>query len=98
MSGNFGRIIKYPSVNYSTTGSSDTSAILWDLKGHIVQKFRDQHTSVTGISYSPDGKWMLSSSGFTTSIWTTPLTLEDFLQSNEIEPLTPMQKEKYKIY
>ncbi len=65
-----------PNGKYILTGADDNRAILWDLKGNIVQDI-EIYGEVKSVAFSPDGKSILTGLGHTFSgnakiiIWDT---------------------------
>lgn len=80
------------------TGSEDKTSRLWDLKGNTLQEFKGHNKEVLSVTFSPNEKTILTSSfDSTIRLWQMEMTLKDFLESNEIEPLSAEQKEIYRI-
>ena len=80
------------------TGSEDKTARLWDLKGNTLQEFKGHTKEVLSVAFSPDEKTILTSSfDSTIRLRQIEMTLKDFLENNEIEPLSAEQKEIYRI-
>jgi WD40 repeat protein len=80
------------------TASDDNTARLWDLKGNTLQEFKASISHVNAVAFSPDGKTIVTgSSDNITRFWNIGQSVNEFLKSNKIEPLTPEQKKQYGI-
>ncbi|MFC2080140.1 hypothetical protein ACFLRQ_01560 [Bacteroidota bacterium] len=44
------------------TGSSDNTACMWDLDGHLIQVFKGHESGIRSVAFSPDGKKILTGS------------------------------------
>jgi WD40 repeat protein len=97
----------FSQITFSTDGekiaqsTSDSTAIIYDLKGNILQEFKVYSDVIRSLSFSPDGKKILTAgfSGHSANlrIWDVAISLYDFLKSDKIEPLTVFQRKKYGI-
>ena len=59
------------------TASADLSIRLWDLEtGHRLEEFRGLSKVPTGLTFSPSGRRLASSSGEANHIW-EPRSLDD---------------------
>ncbi len=78
---------------------SGSNARLWNLKGNILQEFESYSGPIVSAAFSADGKRILtgSTSDKVALLWELALPLKDFLQSNEIEPLSKKQKQLFNI-
>jgi len=89
-----------PDGKYVVTGSDDPMIGKWDLKGNLTQQITGHFEFVNSVAISPDGNYLLASvdDGSTLLYETkTPSPLKDFLKNGTIEPLSDVQKIKYKI-
>ena len=80
------------------TGARDNTARWWNINGELIQEFKGYMGSVNGVTFSPDGKFVLAGiSDNTARLWKCAVPLEDFLHSNQIDPLTAEQKKQFGI-
>ncbi|WP_293336662.1 hypothetical protein [Microcoleus sp. CAWBG58] len=75
-----------PDGQYIATGSWDTTARLWDLKGHLVQEFRGHTDQVLSVSFSPDGQHIATgASDKTARLWDLKgNTLQEFKEHKDV--------------
>jgi len=57
-----------PEGDQVLTGSTDASAILWDLSGHALQSFSGHTGVVLSVTFSPNGEYVLTGSNDDTAI------------------------------
>ena len=65
------------------TGSTDTTAILWDIASRkpLGEPLKAHSEGVTSVAFSPDGKTLATGSGDTTAIvWDTNMDVESWKQ------------------
>ncbi len=87
-----------PDGNTILTGSLDGIARLYDLHGNMVQDFKGQGDVISSVDFSSDGRQVLTGSyDGTARVWNVLMPLENFLQSDKIESLSPGQKEQFGI-
>ena len=80
------------------TGSLDGIARLYDLHGNLLQEFKGQGDVISSMDFSADGRQVLTGSyDGTARVWNVLMPLENFLQSDKIESLSPEQKEQFGI-
>jgi len=80
------------------TGARDNTAKWWNLNGQLIQEFKGFMGSVNSVAFSPDGELILAGvSDNAARLWKAAMPLEDFLRSNQIDPLTAEQKKKFGI-
>ncbi len=74
-------------------------ALIWDLKGNILQEFKSLSGPIISGTLSPDGKSLITGSTIDNAVrlWKIPLRLKDFLKDNNIEQLTNDQKKEYNL-
>jgi WD40 repeat protein len=59
-----------PDGKHILTGSADSTAQLWDLKGNMIQGFKGHSGEVYSVAFSPDGQWILTGSEDSTArLW-----------------------------
>jgi WD40 repeat protein len=80
------------------TGARDNTAKWWNLNGQLIQEFKGFMGSVNSVAFSPDGKLILAGiSDNTARLWKAAPPLDDFLKSDQIDPLNDEQKKKFGI-
>ncbi|MEX0288902.1 MAG: WD40 domain-containing protein [Flavobacteriaceae bacterium] len=80
------------------TCSSDGTARMWDLNGNVIGASMIHGSLVNSVEFSPDGTKILTASrDAKVRLWDLPMSLSDFLKSDQIKPLNVEQKEMYKI-
>jgi WD40 repeat protein len=80
------------------TGARDNTVRWWNLNGDLIREFKGFAGDVNSVAFSPDGKYILAAiSDNTAKVWKCPIPLEEFLQSDQVDPLTGEQKKKFGI-
>ena len=80
------------------TGARDNTIKWWNVDGDLIQEFKGYMGSVNSVTFSPDGKLILAGvSDNTARLWKAAMPLNEFLRSDQIDPLTAEQKEKFAI-
>ncbi len=80
------------------TGARDNTIKWWKVNGELIQEFKGFMGSVNSVAFSPDGKLILAGvSDNTARLWKAAMPLEEFLKSDQIDPLSAEQKEKFAI-
>jgi WD40 repeat protein len=80
------------------TGLRDGGIQMFNLSGIPIQEFSAHVNVLNDLAFSRDGKtFITASSDKTARLWYIPLTLDDFLKSGKLQPLSPQQKKEYGI-
>jgi len=80
------------------TGSWDKKARRWDLDGKMINEFDGHSGYIYSLAVSASGNRILTGAADKTAVlWDNPMTLNEFLKSDKIEPLTALQKKQYEI-
>ena len=84
---------------YILTGSYDRTARLWDLEtGAMLQEFIGHKSLVNSVTFSQDDNTVLTGSyDRTARLWKITMPLNDFLETEWGEPLSPEQKREYHL-
>ncbi len=107
-----GKIIQYfrgkgqsdfvSAVNFSPDNKTilttfEASVCVWNLNGWIIQEINDDYL-IGATAFSPDGKSIvIGGDKGIIQIWDVAMTLEDYLKSGWLEPLTKEQKKEFGI-
>ena len=95
--------------DYLSQSSDSGSVILWTREGEVLHEFSDVKDEIATLSFSPDGESVLIQPSTTYSSYGPSSSksvyvydarfekLEDFLNSNALDELTPLQREQYDL-
>ena len=82
-------VVFAPDGNSILTGSSDQTAKLWSLDGHLLQTFQGHDSEVLSVAFAPDGNSILTgSSDQTAKLWSRDGRLLQTFQGHDSEVLS----------
>jgi len=84
--------------NFNMPGTDKNIACLWDLKGNLLQLFKEHDVKIISAAFSPNGKMIITGSwDKTTSIWELKKNHKTFMTEDSYQELSISQKLKYGI-
>jgi WD40 repeat protein len=93
----FAKFVSFsPDGNMILTASND-SIRLWDTNGKLNGKFKINVSSLNALAFSADGKRIIICADDFGHTISDRLPLQDFLNSNQLEPLSAEQKKQFGI-
>jgi WD40 repeat protein len=77
--------------------NTDQSARLWDMDGNMLKEFKGHSDDVSAVAFSPDGKTIATGSrDNSVRLWNAQLpSLDAFLKSGKLQPLSATQRKQY---
>ena len=86
------------SINFSTPGTEDNTACLWDIKGNQLQLFKGHEGTINSVAFSPDGRSIITGSwDKTAKLWEIKKPHKEFQAGNSYQDISVSQKIKYGI-
>lgn len=93
----FVRFVTFSPDGKMILAAQSDSIKLWDLDGNVIGRFKINGNRLNAVAFSADGQRVTTCADYLESTISARLPLQDFLNSNHIEPLSPEQKKQYGI-